>query len=135
MTLDQAIYKALAADTTVVGLLGDRIFRLRAPEGEPPPYAVFFRVDPGPQAHSCGDDAGPYSPLYQVSVYGKTQAAVDQAADAIVSVLQDAKGVIGGDGGYTVKRILFEGKQDVADDPAGLIGAILEFEILHDVQA
>jgi len=134
MTLDQAIYKELAADSTVTGLLGDRIFRLRAPEGEPPPYAVFFRVD-DPQAHSCGNDAGPYSPLYQVSVYGETQAEVDQTADAIISVLRDASGVIGGDGGYTVKRILYEGKQDIADDPAGLKGAILEFEILHDAQA
>ena len=134
MTLDQAIYAQLAADSTVVSLLGDRIFRLRAPEGEPPPYAVFFRVD-DPQVHSCGNDAGPYGPLYQVSVYGETQAVVEQSADAIISVLRDAAGLIGGGSGYTVERILFEGKQDVADDPAGLIGAIMEFEILHQVQA
>lgn len=135
MNLDQAIYKQLSADSTVVGLLGDRIFRLRAPEGEPPPYAVFFRVSDAPQAHSCGDDAGPYNPLYQVSVYGKTQAIVDQAADAVIAVLRDAAGVIGGESGYTVERILFEGKHDATDDPAGLIGAIMEFEILHQVQA
>lgn len=134
MTLDQAIYTELAADSTVVGLLGDRIFRLQAPEGEPPPYAVFFRVD-DLQIHSCGDDAGPYNPLYQVSVYGKTQAQVDPAADAIVSALRDAKGLLGGESGYTVDRILFEGKHDVADDPAGLRGVILEFEIVHQVQA
>ncbi len=133
MTLDQAIYTALAADATVVGIFGHRIYRLQAPEGEPVPYAVFFRVAEVP-VHSCGDDAGPYNPLYQISVYGKTQAQVDPGADAIVSVLQDAKGLLGGGSGYTVDRILFEGRHDVTDDPAGLRGVILEFEIISQVQ-
>lgn len=134
MTLGAAIANQLLATSAVTALLGQRIYHMRAPEGEPAPYAVFTRID-DPQEHSCGDDDGLGSPFYQISVYADDSAEADTAATAIVAALRDYKGTLGGSGGFVVERIHYEGRQDIADDPAGLIGAILEFEIMHQAQS
>lgn len=81
----------LAADATVDGLVGDKIYPLIVDQTKAPPYVVLNAVSEVP-LNSCHDGDGPNNTLLfdgrlQVDCYARGYLQSRQIADAVQSVL------------------------------------------------
>ena len=97
--VDAAIYARLSGDAALQALVGQRVYRFRAPEGAAFPYVVFFKAAGG---HRWTMGRKYYRPMtYVVKAVAEETAGVDaqtvacNADERIETLLNDALTVVG----------------------------------------
>ena len=133
MEVKEALYKELIATTAVTALLGTRIYPNRVPLKANLPYAAITVILTGRFEHSSGSDSGsPEGPYIQISIYGKTPDSAYEASAAVKTAIMDFSGTMGGSGGLSVSRALFEDSGDLYDDKNRWAGIYLDFIVWHN---
>lgn len=97
------IYAHLKADAAVFALVGDRIYRDRATEGDPLPYIVFERRSENRHPHSTGA-SGLVEATYEVTSWAADRNAANALAEAVRLALDTTTGTMG-DGAVTETTI------------------------------
>jgi len=135
LTLGEAIYYLLANDSTVKGLVGTKIFPMRASQKTALPYITYNQVGESP-VHASGADAGLENPGLQVSCFAETFAEVNTLVAAVKSVLRDYSGTVGSGDTLVIQGIWFENRVDLQDvDPETKTTSYhtaLDFEVWHE---
>ncbi|MBU1067475.1 DUF3168 domain-containing protein [Patescibacteria group bacterium] len=118
MDIAAALNKYLLSQSTVVAIVGDRIYPMKSPVDCEYPLIVYQEISDIPY-HAMGQDASIYSPRFQVSVFAQSYSSAKNVSSAVKSSLRDATGTWGGVSGVTVDRCLFEletERVDLGDD-------------------
>ena len=119
LTLEESIYKHLAATAGVTGLVSTRIYPVIAPQGESLPYIVYQKIVEIP-VHAMSADPEIRNRRYQFTILAETYSSVSAISIQVKSALQDYQtsisGLLGdGTSGASVQRIFFEAETDLHD--------------------
>ncbi len=120
--MEQAIKLQLKSDTTVTGLVGDRIEYNKAPQDwtgtttNPKPYIVIFRIA-GVREYAFDNVSTLVDATFQVSIYAETFSAVSQTAEAVRKELYNLTPLdtLGGAGGFSIGGVYLENETDLFD--------------------
>lgn len=91
MTIEQALYKALAADFELQGLLGGRIFPVLIPQGARLPVLVYHQVSGVPYNH-LGAGYGLSRVRIRLDVWALSYADAKDIAEAVKAAVAAAGG-------------------------------------------
>lgn len=113
MSMDDALYAHLLADTDVNGVVSGRIFKKRARTGETLPYIVFHIIG-GDHVSDMGDPSGLLFRRAQVNSYSTTYAGAWALAEYVRDALQGLSGTLGsGADTLAVQNIELDGDSDI----------------------
>lgn len=126
----------LLAQAPITALVGQRIYRVKRPQGELALPAIVITRITGGYGHDLDGGDGTASPVFQLSVF----AATNQSADAVAGALREAmQGFIGGVWGTTpIDSVLLQNELDLFEEDAtggdqGTHHVMLEYLIVHQV--
>lgn len=101
MTAEQTLYRILAADTSLAGLVDTKIYQDIIPQPDDLPAVVFSRTSTEPVQTIHGVNIAAFAQL-QVQVWAKTRSTAESVSAAIVDAL-DAAGEP-----YTARGALYD---------------------------
>lgn len=132
MTIGQALSTKLRATSALTAIVGQKIYPFPAPNGTKTPFVTTQKIS-DPQTHTLNTDDGPYQPMYQIVSWGGTIEEAYSAADQVKTALKDYSGTMGGEGGMTVQRVLFEDEIELPNtEPGNYYGVAQEYIIWHE---
>ena len=111
MTIQEAIYNALAADSDITELVSTRIYQTEREQGEGLPAVVFEDIAGG----ECLEDMtsgciGLAKTLFQIDSYSETSKQAAQIREYVRLLFQNHRtAIMGGAGGVHVWACYFEG--------------------------
>lgn len=113
MSLDDATYAHLNADTDVNALVAGRIFKKRAKTGEALPYIIFSIIS-GDHKSDMTDPSGLVAKRVQVNSYAATYEGAWVLAEHVRDALQGLVGTLGAGGvTLTVQNIELDSEADI----------------------
>ncbi|HKJ75398.1 MAG TPA: DUF3168 domain-containing protein [Alphaproteobacteria bacterium] len=115
----------LLADATISGLVGTRIFPVRAPQGGSFPAMTYTPVS-GQRFHNTGGGAGLSGPRIQFDCWAEAYSEAKSLADALRERLD---GYSGSAGSGTVQGAFFDTERDSFEPDAGVSGL---YRVSHD---
>ncbi len=121
MSWRKPIVAALSADTSLVALVGSRIFPEVAPDDTKAPFLVFAEVSQAPTVSHDGDD-GLDSTAIQVTAWASSQDSARAIRSAVRARLSGLA-----PGGSVVGPLVPQSPRVLRDDHSRLFGAIIEF--------
>jgi hypothetical protein len=124
--IEHAIQSLVANDSTVAGLVDDRIYYMTAPQDVSLPYIVIFKVSSVREHCHEGFSNLTHSRI-QFSVFSETYYNGKQISDAIKTVLDGYKGT---SEGVAIHSSLFDGEGD--GYAAETFYITLDFMIWHE---
>jgi hypothetical protein len=101
VTAEQTLYRILADDTSIAGLVDTRIYQDVIPQPDELPAIVYSRTSTEPVQTIHGANIAAFA-LIQVQVWAKTRGMAEQVSAAIVAAL-DAAGEP-----YTARGALYD---------------------------
>lgn len=126
--IEGALYAFLAADAGIVAAVGDRIFPMRAPEGQTQPFLVYHKVT-DPSYHSKDGDMNLAHPRFQITAwagkYGDAKAAIAAVRAALIAYTGPTLQ------GVAVPEIICDNEADLQDPQSLEYGASLDAIIWH----
>lgn len=126
-TAEHAVVALLEADSTVAGLVGERIWPNRIEQFEAMPAITYLRVST-PRTKSHGGPSGLASPRIQVNCWGSDATTARQVAEAVRRKVDGWSGVAGG---VRVDGIFVDGDRDDLDTERGIQRIILDLRVWH----
>lgn len=124
MTIETEIRTRLAADGTIAGLVGTRIYAVRLPQDPSYPAIIYSRVS-GVRLHNLDGPAGRAMPRLSIDCWSETYVGAQALAAAVRASLDGFNGSLA-----TLKAvILIENEIDLFDADAGQEGA---YRIVQD---
>lgn len=130
MQIEQAVLKALLADSGVTGLIGQRLYYVKAPQDVAKPYVVFFKAS-APREYSHDGASGLARPRFQFSCFAMTYKKAKQIAEAIRGVIEAFSGTMGGAGGVEVGSCFCINESDIFEDNTQLYHVAVDYLIWH----
>lgn len=115
MTIKEAIYAYLVAQTGLTALTGRRLYPVNLPQNTTFPSALWILINAN-RNHLMGNDASLIDALYRFQIYGKTFDSAKAVALQIKTALQDYSGTMGGESGVVVQRVFFESADEDYND-------------------
>jgi len=129
--MQEDLRAVLAADATLTGLVGTRIYPGVRPQGSALPAVVFLMISSLPDYH-LGGPSGLESERVQIDCYGATYAAAMEVAAAVKAKLS---GFSGDQGSTSFRAIFVEGERDEFDGSTDNVTNIhrvsLDFMVHH----
>lgn len=114
------IYGALAADGTVAGLVGGRIYPEQAPDEADLPLVVY--------TVKMGETSPGTAPMWPVTVTVNSYAATDAAAETLTAAVQAAlDGFDGVDANYLVRALFLSDYGELRDQDVSIWGRLATF--------
>ena len=111
MNIGNAIYSILNADTTIRGIVTDKIFPVDAPDQRAFPYITYQVISTTP--HNNKDRAPSITTLrLQIDVFAQTYQGVQTLADAVNNALSFYYGTVSD---INIDIIVFEDENDLHD--------------------
>ena len=131
MQILAALYSELSASTNgVAAYTSYRIYPNIAPQSAKLPYIVTQIIDNSFAGHTNVKEIKLYKPMISVNIWSSGYPQCREIAIKVRSALQDYRGLMGGAGGLTVSRSLFEDETELPDiDPQTMKP---EFRIVQD---
>ena len=123
MTIEEAMVAMLAADATLTGLVGTRVYPQEAPQDEALPLVLYTTSDPS-QAESMNGWVDLYDQAFRFDCYGGDSSGSYASAKAVAAALRSrlhafARGpVVLADGTVYVRGISDDGGEDGLEPPA-----------------
>jgi DNA-binding NarL/FixJ family response regulator len=125
--IEHALRSLLAEDTTIEGLVGERIYYTQAVQEADTPYIVITKVS-GLRVHSHQGTSSLANPRIQLSVFSATYLEAKQIAQAIQSVLQ---GYTGTSEEIEIQSCLYINEVDMYEQESKLYHVAVDYEIYH----
>ncbi len=124
-SIDQALVALMKADTALIDVVGENIFRRKLPQNTVLPAVSFARVtDIG--IHAMSIDSTVKMPLYQFSLFAKNETSMELAVSALIALLQDYSGTVLG---VVISRIFIENRWDTYDDNVESLMTPIDFRV------
>jgi hypothetical protein len=95
MTIEQALFTHITTDSTIVALMGTRLFPNKIPQGQPLPAAE-YQQNKGDREHDMEGAVGMVNSEYTVICYGESYSAAKELAEAVRKRLDGYSGIVGG---------------------------------------
>lgn len=130
MQIEQAILKELLADSGITGLIGERLYYVKAPQDVTSPYVVFFKAS-APREYSHDGASELARPRFQFSCFAETYYQAKQIAEAIRSVIEAFSGVMGGAGGVEIGHCFCINESDIYEENTRLFHVAVDYLIWH----
>lgn len=126
MTIETELRSFVIADATVTGLIGDRMYPVRAPQAPVKPYITYQRVS-GQRLHDLDGALGWARPRFQLDCWATTYLGALTLAGAVRSRLNGFHGTL------TTLRvaILLENSRDDYEEEPDLYRVIQDYIINH----
>lgn len=121
--IPEFIYETLSSDPAIAGVVGARIYPLRAPQSTAAPYIVYSRVSQVPDLVMSGRCNSSRARI-QIDVYGRTYAEACEIRDRIDELLH---GTSSGD----VWRIRLESSMSLYNHGDRFYREMLDFSVLY----
>jgi hypothetical protein len=109
MAIGSAIYSILSGDSTVTGLVADRIDPNFVPQGKSMPAITYTQIT-GQRDTTMDGVSGLVDSRYQINAWGSTYASVEAVAEAIRGAMVDYSGTAGG---KTISWIKLDNEGDI----------------------
>lgn len=130
-TIDEAIRSRMVADVALTALVGQRIYKLRAPQGVTAPFIVMFRVDASPIAGIRLDTAWQRCRL-QVSSFAATAQGARDVADAVRAAINRAPGRWPATvAGVQIDDVSFDLERDLLEEDVDLYQVAQDYECIY----
>ncbi len=131
MNIKDAIYTYLITQTGLTALVGLRIYPMRIPQRLDMPAITFEQVSKVCE-HTMGSDSGnPFFARWQFNCWADTNYGADDVAAQLITALKDYSGTLGGEGGISVDRILYENETELFDENMIHSGISVDFTIIY----
>lgn len=119
------LFTLLTSDVTISGLIGTRMYPVRAPQNKPFPLVTYTPIT-GTRFHHSEGGAGLSGPRIQIDCWGESYADAKNTADAIRKVLDGYSGAAGDE---TIQGAFFDSERDSFEPDAGVEGV---YRVSHD---
>lgn len=131
MNLKDAIYTYLITQTGLTALVGTRIYPRDIPQRLQLP-AITLSVVSKVCEHTMGSDSGnPYFSRVQFNCWAEKDYEADDIVVQLITALKDYSETLGGEGGVSVDRILYENETEVSDEDLNRSGIAVDFTIIY----
>jgi len=121
--IEEALRSKLLSNTTLAGLVSDRIYILKLPQNPTYPAVTFFKLTG--QRHLDLDVAFPY---FQFDIWASSYSSAREVANKIRTSLIREKGTWGS---VKIINAIFINEFDLYEDETGIFHIVSEFKIIH----
>lgn len=128
MTVEDGIKSFLMASPYPIAV-ENRVFSHKAPQASgqsvAEPYLVIYRISPTPR-HVHAGPVPVIERLFQFSIFGRSQSAVLECADALRRLMDGYRGPMGS---YDVSGVFWSGERMLLNETSGMHQAACDYRI------
>jgi len=128
MAIEADLRTHLVNDSTVNGIVGDRVYPLRLSQGYTLPAISYQRIS-GDRAKDISGSIGHAQPRIQVDCWTNSYSDLKDLAEAVRKALDRFQGDLGG--GSYVQHVSLEGETETYEEETEIQRNSLDFVIYH----